>query len=155
MSSTIRNQAEWLEGDGLGGFASGTVGTIRTRRYHALLLAATRPPGGRMVLVNGIEVWAETSAGRFALSSDRYNPGVVHPDGTRYIEAFEFRPYPRWRFALPDGTRIEQGIVVAPGRASTLMYWKLIEGSRGTLEVRPFISGIRLSIFAPRSTADA
>ena len=94
-----------------------------------------------MVLVNGVEAWVETSAGRFALSSDRYNPGVVHPDGNGYIEAFEFRPYPRWRFRLPGGTRIEQGIVVAPGRASTLMYWKLIEGSRGTLEVRPFISG--------------
>ena len=29
---------EWLEADGLGGFASGTVDGIRTRRYHALLL---------------------------------------------------------------------------------------------------------------------
>jgi predicted glycogen debranching enzyme len=141
MFSTIHDQAEWLEADGLGGFASGTAGTIRTRRYHALLLAATRPPAARMVLVNGIEAWVETSAGKFALNSDRYNPGVVHPDGARHIEAFEFRPYPRWCFALPDGTRIEQGIIVAPGRASSLMYWKLIEGSRGTLEVRPFISG--------------
>ena len=32
--------AEWLEADGLGGFASGTVGGFRTRRYHALLLTA-------------------------------------------------------------------------------------------------------------------
>ena len=141
ISSTIQDQAEWLEADGLGGFASGTVSTVRTRRYHALLLAATRPPTARMVLVNGIEAWVETSAGKFALSSDRYNPGVVHPDGARHVEAFEFRPYPKWHFALPDGTRIEQGIIVAPGRASTLIYWKLIEGSRGTLEVRPFISG--------------
>ena len=39
-------EAEWLEPDGLGGFASGTVGGARTRRYHALLLAATTPPTG-------------------------------------------------------------------------------------------------------------
>lgn len=44
--------AEWLEADGLGGFASGTVSGIRTRRYHALLLTATTPPTGRYVLVN-------------------------------------------------------------------------------------------------------
>ena len=44
---------EWLETDGLGGFASGTVAGIRTRRYHALLLTATNPPSGRVVLVNG------------------------------------------------------------------------------------------------------
>ncbi|HMD58390.1 MAG TPA: glycogen debranching enzyme N-terminal domain-containing protein, partial [Steroidobacteraceae bacterium] len=71
MSSIIHDQAEWLEADGLGGYASGTAGTIRTRRYHALLLAAAKPPAARMVLVNGIEAWVETSAGKFALSSDR------------------------------------------------------------------------------------
>ena len=52
--------AEWLEADGLGGFASGTVGGPRTRRYHALLLTATTPPTGRVVLVNGIEAWVES-----------------------------------------------------------------------------------------------
>lgn len=40
-------RAEWLEADAQGGFASGTVGGERTRRYHALLLVATHPPGGR------------------------------------------------------------------------------------------------------------
>ena len=58
---------EWLETDGLGGFASGTASGIRTRRYHALLLTATTPPTGRMVLVNGFEAWIETPRGRFAL----------------------------------------------------------------------------------------
>ena len=47
--------SEWLETDGLGGFASGTVCGIRTRRYHALLLAAAKPPTDRMVLVNGFD----------------------------------------------------------------------------------------------------
>jgi glycogen debranching enzyme len=72
-------EAEWLEADGLGGFASGTVSGIRTRRYHALLLAATTPPTGRMVLVNGIEAWLETG-GRVALSARRSTPDVAWPD---------------------------------------------------------------------------
>ena len=55
---------EWLEADGLGGFASGTVAGIRTRRYHALLLTATTPPTGRVVLVNGFDAWVETPGGR-------------------------------------------------------------------------------------------
>src|SRR5271165_2695906 len=80
-SSTFDPAAEWLETDGLGGFASGTVSGIRTRRYHALLLAATNPPTGRVVLVNGFEAWVETLDGRFALSSQHYSPGIVHPDG--------------------------------------------------------------------------
>jgi predicted glycogen debranching enzyme len=140
VSTSPDENAEWLEADGLGGFASGTATTVRTRRYHALLLVATRPPAGRMVLVNGVETWIEGPGGRFALSSNRYDPDVIHPDGACQIEAFQARPHPRWRFALPGATRIEHGIVVAPGRACTLAYWKLIEGAGGTLTVRPFIS---------------
>ncbi len=132
---------EFLEADGLGGFASGTATTIRTRRYHALLLVASRPPGGRMVLVNGLEASLSGPSGDFALSSNRYDPDVIHPGGLRYIEDFAARPYPRWRFALPGSVRIEHGIIVAPGRASTLAYWKLLEGECGNLIVRPFISG--------------
>ncbi|MGZ4966653.1 MAG: glycogen debranching enzyme N-terminal domain-containing protein, partial [Chthoniobacterales bacterium] len=70
----IDPSAEWLEADGLGGFASGTVSGIRTRRYHALLLTAATPPSGRVVLVNGIEAWVNSSRGRFAISSQRYAP---------------------------------------------------------------------------------
>jgi hypothetical protein len=63
---------EWLQTDGRGGFASGTVGTVPTRRYHALLLTSTTPPTGRMVLVNGIDAWVEQKAGTTTLSTRRY-----------------------------------------------------------------------------------
>ena len=74
-------EAEWLEADGLGGFASGTVGGVRTRRYHGLLVVATTPPTGRMMLVNGFDAWVETPEGRVNLSTQRYLPDVLHPDG--------------------------------------------------------------------------
>src|SRR6516225_38267 len=82
----ISDSTEWLEADGLGGFASGTTSGVRTRRYHALLLTATTPPTGRVVLVNGFDAWIETANGTFALSSQHYTPDVVHPDGARHIE---------------------------------------------------------------------
>ena len=92
----IDPSAEWIETDGLGGFASGTVSGIRTRRYHALLLTATTPPTGRVVLVNGFDAWVETPRGTFFLSSQRYAPDVIHPDGASRIESFEPEPCPRW-----------------------------------------------------------
>ena len=58
---------EWLETDGLGGFASGTVSGVRTRRYHGLLVAAITPPTGRMMLVSGVDVTVETPGGRWSL----------------------------------------------------------------------------------------
>ena len=75
----IDERTEWLEADGLGGFASGTTGGLRTRRYHALLLAATTPPTGRMVLVNGLDAWIERADGSEYLTRQRYAPGVVVP----------------------------------------------------------------------------
>src|SRR5580765_35658 len=64
--------AEWLEADGLGGFACGCASGVRTRRYHALLLTALTPPTGRHALVSDVEVAIETPTRRQALSSHRY-----------------------------------------------------------------------------------
>src|SRR3569833_649070 len=89
---------EWLETDGLGGFAMGAADGIRARRYHAVLLAATRPPDARMVLVADLEVYVETAEGRFALSSHRYRGDVVHPDGATRIVSFDHEPWPRWEW---------------------------------------------------------
>src|SRR3989338_5576139 len=124
-SLRFEKRAEWLEADGLGGFASGTVAGIRTRRYHALLLAAMTPPTGRLVLVNGFDAWVETPAGTFALSSQRYQPSVVHPDGANRIERFEPDPWPRWTFRLEDGTEIEQELFVPHGASAAALSWRL------------------------------
>src|SRR5437016_12329376 len=102
------SSAEWLEADGLGGFASGTVSGIRSRRYHALLLTATTPPAGRMVLVNGVDAWVETPDGTVALSWQRYGPDVIHPDGATRIESFEYEPWPRRRYKTDNALFLDQ-----------------------------------------------
>jgi predicted glycogen debranching enzyme len=130
---------EWLEADGLGGFASGTVAGPRTRRYHALVLTAT--PTGRMVLVNGFDAWVETKDARFELSSQWYAPGVFGGRGLENIEHFESSPWPTWIFRFPDGTRIQQEIFLAGGAPVTCVVWKLLSGGQAKLTVRPFLSG--------------
>ena len=139
---TIDDRTEWLETDGLGGFASGTTSGIRTRRYHALLLTATTPPTGRMVLVNGFDAWIETPAGQFALSTQRYAPDVLHPDGTSRLMRFSDEPWPTWEFDTGAGVRIVQELFVEHGVGTTVMAWR-IAGVSGplTLHVRPFVSG--------------
>jgi predicted glycogen debranching enzyme len=142
MSSPSNSGAEWLEADRLGGFASGTIDGIRTRRYHALLLTADPQRGSRMVLANGVQVWLETPEGSFTLTSQRYAPDiVVNPEGAQSIASFEPDPWPHWVFELPDGNRIEHGLFAEPGHSEVHIYWRLLQGRGGMLAVRPLLSG--------------
>ncbi len=135
-------EAEWLEADGIGGFASGTVGGIRTRRYHALLLSATTPPTGRIVLVNGIEAWVEGGAGASALTTQRYTPDVVHPNGVEHLATFTHNPWPTWTFRLPDATVIVYDLFVEPNACETVLRWRRATGSGPCqLKVRLLLSG--------------
>jgi glycogen debranching enzyme len=141
-------EAEWLEPDGLGGFASGTIGGVRTRRYHALLLVARTPPTGRLVLVNGFDAWVRLGGQRgqgaqsLALSSQLYTPGVVAPDGADRIAAFTADPWPSWTFDLGGGVRLDQEIFVPQGSAAVAVSWRLRQPAPpAELTVRPFLSG--------------
>ena len=135
---------EWLEADGRGGFASGTADLVRTRRYHALLLSAAKPPTERFVLVNGIEALVVTPRGRFAISSQQYGGGVVFPDGRSRVEEFRDEPWPRWVFRLEDGTRIEQEVLVSRRTGATRIGFSALgaeERGRIVLDVRLLMSG--------------
>lgn len=134
---------EWLEADGLGGFAMGTAHGARTRRYHALLQVATTPPSGKFLLVNGFDAHVATPGGRFALSTQHYAPDVFAPDGSERMSSFTSEPWPTWRFLLPDGSTVVQEIFVRHGRPAAVLRWRL-EGATGSdiaIEVRPFFSG--------------
>ncbi|ASW02009.1 amylo-alpha-1,6-glucosidase [Paraburkholderia aromaticivorans] len=142
-----RLEDEWLEADGFGGFASGTVGTLRTRRYHALLLAATRAPGGRVVLVNGVEAWLEANGQRYPLSMQRYVPDVIYPDLTASLVAFDTAPWPTWRVQIDAKLVLTAEVFVSKASRETVLRWRLesaantAETGLFTLKVRPLLSG--------------
>ena len=151
----VTERQEWLEADGLGGFASGTATGVRTRRYHALLLSAATPPTGRQVLVAGMDVMVEAGGTIVALSSQRYAPDVVHPDGVSRIEHFDIDPWPRWRYRA-GALVIEHSIFVPKALPVTVLRWRAVDAAgsgrlppqraqnpwRGPrLMVRPFVAG--------------
>ena len=133
---------EWLVTDGLGGFASGAVDGIRTRRYHALLVVA--PPDGerRFALVNDLELWVETASGTIPLSSHRYDPGVIHPDGATRLKRFDDEPWPTWMYDLGSGQTLIQELFPARSaqRAAMILQWRLI-GARAAGDERDPLGG--------------
>jgi predicted glycogen debranching enzyme len=150
-SGVAADAREWLETDGLGGFAMGPVTGPRARRYHGLLVTATTPPAGRVMLVSGLDVTVETPAGRWSLSAQRYAGDVTTGDGDAHLESFAHEPWPTWTFRLPDGTRIAHEILMREGTRKTFVSWRRITGTRSAeagaadawarLTVRPFLAG--------------
>lgn len=134
--------AEWLEADGLGGFASGTVCGERTRRYHALLLVAATPPTGRYVLVNGLDAWVEAGGDRFPLTTQRYLPDLTYPDGQSRIVDFARTPWPRWRYRLENGMEIEHEVAAIHDAPRVILRWRSHGAAPGAnLVARMLLSG--------------
>ena len=132
---------EWLEANGRGGFSSGTVAGANTRRYHALLLTARKPPGERVVLVNQVEEWLDLDGQSFPLSTNGY-PGAVHPSGYQFCTGFTADPWPTWTFEYRN-TTIQREIFTVHGRDLVIVRWRWRgkKKQRAILRVRPKLSG--------------
>jgi predicted glycogen debranching enzyme len=142
MAGMPQDAEEWLEADGLGGFASGTASGFRTRRYHGLLLCALKPPQDRRLLVQGFVAWLETPHGRAELWPQAYGGGYFGPcDAT--VEHFSCEPWPTWRLRTSVGPAIEVELFVPHGRPAVALRFRLAEAwdQPVTLRVRPLLSG--------------
>src|SRR5689334_12739710 len=124
--------AEWLEPDGLGGFASGTVSGERRRRYHGLLTVALTPPVRRTVLIGGYDASIASSsqtAPEF-LTVQRYQPNVASRDSS-HVVSFRIDPWPTWTYRLANGTEIEHDLFVPRDHAMVVLRWRLLTGPAG------------------------
>jgi predicted glycogen debranching enzyme len=135
-----RDRNEWLEPDGMGGFAMGTASGVRTRRYHSLLTVSLDPPADRFALVKDFEAWVDAPDGPVPLSTHHYHPDTLHPDARDALRGFTTRPWPTWRFRLPSGLWVTQELMVEPGRPGVALAWTAESGSPGILRVRPMLA---------------
>jgi predicted glycogen debranching enzyme len=137
----VDTESEWLEADGLGGFASGTTLGVATRRYHALLLAAQNPPSSRLVLVNGFSAWLETPSGRVQLTRHHFAPGVL-TQADANIESFSAEPWPSVRYVSNSGLVVIQELFVVHGSPTIVVSFRTEGDTQGVkLCLRPFLSG--------------
>src|SRR5947207_3798197 len=84
----LAERREWLCANGLGGFASGTVAGLLTRRYHGLLVAALKPPVGRTLLVAKLDETLAYQGRSRELFVNRWADGTLGPAGHHLIERF-------------------------------------------------------------------
>lgn len=139
---------EWIETNGLGGYASSTVSGAHSRRYHGLLVAALHPPLGRTVLLSKLDETIvinrsneSDSSGeeRFDLSANQY-PGAVHPKGYQYLKAFQRDLFPEFYYQA-GGIELKKTIAAVHGEHTTLILYEVIDASSPfELELLPLSS---------------
>ncbi len=131
---------EWLETNGLGGFASGTVAGAHTRRYHGLLVAALHPPVGRTALLAKLEETLVIDGARYELSANQY-PNAIHPQGYQYLKEFRLDPWPVWVYEVA-GHVIQKSVFMVDGENSTVVRYALLSSNGQTveLEARPLLA---------------
>lgn len=130
---------EWLETNGLGGYASATATGMNTRRYHGLLVTATKPSAGRIVLLSKLEETLLLGEQRIDLSTNQF-PDAIHPKGFELLKEFRIHPFPTWVFEA-EGFTLEKSLFMVHGENTTAVAYTLKRGPRGTkLEVRPLVA---------------
>jgi predicted glycogen debranching enzyme len=133
-------RCEWLSANGIGGFASGTVSGANARRYHAILTAALDPPAGRMTLVGKVDATVTSQGVRYDLSTNRYESGVISPDGWRYLTEFTADPVPTWTYRLPGDAVIVKRVYLARGKNTAYVTFTLREApSMAMLTIAPLV----------------
>jgi len=129
---------EWLETDGLGGFACGTAAGGRTRKYHGLFAPAIPPPRRRYLLVAGCEEFVVANGTSTGISTQIYRD-AVYPDGRSNLTRFALEPFPTWLHETEDFA-IERSICLPRGRPAALLRWINRGTKKVELRVRPLLA---------------
>lgn len=129
----ITLEKEWLESNGIGGYASSTIIGANTRRYHGLLMAATRPPLGRVLLLSKLEEVLCIGEREYPLSTNVY-PHTIYPEGYKNLTQFSLKPFPTFQYSI-HGINIEKTVFMLSGENTTVILYQI--GSIDSAYVTP------------------
>ena len=130
---------EWLVTNGLGGYASGTLSGVITRRYHGYLVAALPAPFGRIMMLNDLVERIELADGRLVqLAGEERAGGPVKLDVMDYLSEFRLEAgTPVWRYEV-GALVLEKRLVMPHGQNTAFLNYSLLSGDDSVrLVLRP------------------
>ncbi len=130
---------EWLDANGIGGYASSTIFSCHTRKYHGLFVANLRDPAGRFALLSKFEDSLQSNGGEFFLSMHRY-PDLLFPDAPAGLQEFRLDLSPSFIYAA-EGLRIRKSLLMVQGKDLLLVRYDLDEGPpAAVLCIKPLLA---------------
>ena len=139
---------EWMETNGLGGWAGTTVAGLNSRRSHGLLVAAT--PAGRQVLLSRLDETLHVDGGSFDLGCNQF-PGTIAPQGFQHLASFTQDLFPVFEYHVGDmgGVRLRKTVAAVDGENTTLVLYEVLEAAGPfILSLRPFVAARDLETLA-------
>lgn len=128
LEASVRR--EWLVTNGIGGFASGTVAGMNTRRYHGILFAALKPPLGRTLVLARLDEQVAYDGRIYDLTTNEWAGGNVAPRGHELLESFHLEgSIPVFTYALADAL-FQKRIWMAHGANTTYVTYSLVRGNQ-------------------------
>jgi predicted glycogen debranching enzyme len=131
---------EWLLTNGLGGYASGSVAGVSTRRYHGLLIAAHPAPLGRMMMLNHVSEHLRLADGRLILLSGEERVSALEVPSAKYLKEFRLDAgLPVWTYKIDD-LLLEKRLMMPFLQNTVHVSYRLIEGQQTVrLKLRPSV----------------
>lgn len=127
---------EWLETNGLGGWAMGTLAGMNTRKYHSWLSVSYNPPTDRSLLIPKLTESLSSDSEYHELDSNDFG-NAIHPKGWGYLNKFDKDLYPKWEFKTPLGT-LSRELIMPWGENVTILKYKFKGKKTAQFHVRPF-----------------
>ena len=133
---------EWLITNGLGGYGSGTISGMVSRRYHGLLIAALPAPHGRVVMLNHLAEHLHLRAGTSLLIGGEEPSNAGENNGQRhYVREFRLEcGVPIWVFEA-GGFVIEKSLMLVHGQNTLQVTYRLLSNQDyACVELRPSVN---------------
>jgi len=131
---------EWLVTNGIGGYASATIGGLNTRKYHGLLVASLANPLGRTVMLSHLVECIALPDGRVVqLSGEEQGGGRLRVPAREHLTEFRLEGgLPVWEYRVGD-VRLERRVVMPHRQNTTYVIYRLLDGPAMRLELRPAV----------------
>lgn len=133
------SKLEWLETNGLGGYASGTLSGANTRRYHGLFIPALHAPVGRRVLLSKLEETIVVGNVSHLLSCSEF-PNYIFDEGLSYLTKFSKEFFPTFHYEV-DGIEIKKTIALLHEQDVLVITYEAVKAPiTFNLELKPFVA---------------
>lgn len=139
---TQGTEREWLETNGLGGWAFSTVLGANTRFYHGLLVAALQPPVERVLLLAKLAETLYVDDQPYRLDANAWASGTIEEESRMHLRGFALGPLPTFTYTIGDVT-VTKTIFMRHGHNTTAVRYQVAAGDPGRrlrLELRPLVT---------------